>query len=78
MSEENRVTDQAITRYASLLNAAHLLAEESDLRLQELAARYPDTFPPEILGRARAGALCGAARQAAADTAQELQPHAPA
>jgi hypothetical protein len=49
MNEDKRVSDRAITPYASLLNAAHLLAEESGQRLQELAARYPDAFPPEIL-----------------------------
>jgi hypothetical protein len=46
---EQRANNQAITSYASLLNAAHLLAEESALRLQGLAARYPDAFPPETL-----------------------------
>ena len=70
MNEEKRFSNQAIARYASVLNAAHLLAEESALRLQGLAARYPDAFPPETLpGLASASdeEIC----QIAADLASE-------
>ena len=48
MNEEKLQTDQVITQFASVLNAAHLLAEETDQRLHDLASRYPDAFSPEI------------------------------
>ena len=48
---EPKVPTQTITPYASVLNAAHLIAEETDQRLHELAARYPDAFPPGIVTR---------------------------
>jgi hypothetical protein len=49
MNEEQLTCDQEITNLASLLNAAHLIAEESAWRFQGLVARYPDTFPLESL-----------------------------
>jgi hypothetical protein len=45
-------TQQEITGYASVLNAARLLAEEAALRLHELATRYPDALPPELVEQA--------------------------
>jgi hypothetical protein len=69
MIDYKRISNQEITHLASLLNAAHLLAEESDQKLQELVTRYPDAFPPEILGRARPDSPEGEESQAAADTA---------
>jgi hypothetical protein len=57
MSEKRDIT-HTLTPYASLLNAAHLLAEETDQRLHDLAARYPEAFPAEELspeGAALAG-----------------------
>jgi hypothetical protein len=48
MSEQRHLADP-ITGYASLLNAAHLLAEESTQKLHELASRYPDALPPEAV-----------------------------
>jgi hypothetical protein len=57
MNEYKRISNQEIAHLASLLNAAHLLAEESDQRLQELAARYPDALTPEILRLAQSGTL---------------------
>jgi hypothetical protein len=77
MNDEKRLSDQAITRYASVLNAAHLLAEESALRLQELAARYPDAFPPEILPQDLASTFDELMRQVAAYTAQRLPEEVP-
>jgi hypothetical protein len=53
MSDQPR-TQPVITCYASLLNAAHLLAEESARRLHELARRYPETLPPEVVEQAQA------------------------
>jgi hypothetical protein len=41
---EQRDFSHTLTPYASLLNAAHLLAEEANHRLHELAARYPEAF----------------------------------
>ncbi len=41
--------EQGITEYASLLNAAHLLAEEMAVRLRELAERYPDALPQDVV-----------------------------
>ena len=72
MNEEKRFSNQAIARYASVLNAAHLLAEESALRLQDLAARYPDAFPPEILPQDLASTFDELTRQVTAYTAQGL------
>jgi hypothetical protein len=51
MNEQSR-TEQGITGYASLLNAAHLLAEETAYRLYELATRYPDALPPDVVTQA--------------------------
>jgi hypothetical protein len=78
MNEEKRVSDQAIACYASVLNAAHLLAEESALRLQQLAARYPDAFPPEILPQELAITFDEWAHQMEADTPQGLPEQVPA
>ena len=72
MNEEKPVSVQAITGYASLLNAAHLLAEESARRLQELVARYPDAFPPEVLPQDPAHDSDEGAHQAAAEAAPGL------
>jgi hypothetical protein len=62
MSDE-RPFGHPITVYARVLNAAHLLAEESAHKLHELASRYPDALPPEIVHPllARAGGQNGAA-----------------
>jgi hypothetical protein len=51
MSEQLGI-EQEITGYASLLNAAHLISEEAAVRLHELAKRYPDALPPEVVERA--------------------------
>ena len=72
MNEEKSVSVQAITGYASLLNAAHLLAEESALRLRELIARYPDTFPPEVLPPDPANASDEGAHQVATEAGPGL------
>jgi hypothetical protein len=78
MNEEKRFSNQAIARYASVLNAAHLLAEESALRLQELAARYPDAFPPDLLPQDLASTFDELTHQVAAYKAQGLPAEVPA
>jgi hypothetical protein len=46
---EKKVADESIAGYAQILNAAHLLAEESACKLHALANRYPDALPQEVV-----------------------------
>src|SRR5262245_23497951 len=50
---EQQLADESITGYARILNAAHLLAEESARKLHELASRYPDALPQEVVSKVR-------------------------